>query len=208
MGEVRARTPHLRQPPERVPAGVSLNIQSYSYNFNKSFNLLQDLINKWEKYVHEHQTYDNRLSEFQQWLQLATQRLETCQQGVGDQDSVEEKRALIQILFSEKEHGLQKLNLTIEAGERLYPDTAGPGRERVRQDIRACKESWERLFAGLNDAQRKVDAFLLQWSSYADGQDQLMRWLGDTEGVLRSDVEVKNTLQEKRLQLQNHRVRR
>ncbi|XP_041353316.1 nesprin-1-like isoform X4 [Gigantopelta aegis] len=184
---------------------LSTQVSQLTNRYQALLSLVKDLINKWEKYVHEHNTYDNRLSEFNQWLHLANQRLETCQQPVGDQESVEEKRALIQILFSEKEHGLQKLNLTIEAGEKLYPDTAALGREKVRQDIRSCKESWERLFTGLNDAQRKVDAFLLQWSSYADGQDQLMRWLGETEAALRSDVEVKNTLQEKRLQLQTHR---
>jgi hypothetical protein len=38
----------------------------------------------------------------------------------------------------------------------------------------------------------------MQWSSYADGQDQLIKWMVDTEAALRADVELKNTLQEKR----------
>ncbi|CAC5416625.1 SYNE1 [Mytilus coruscus] len=45
----------------------------------------------------------------------------------------------------------------------------------------------------------------MQWPSYADGQDHLMKWMVDTEAALRADVDLKNTLQEKRLQLQNLR---
>ena len=110
------------------------------------------------------------------------------------------------MLFSEKEHGLQRLNGSIESGEKLYPDTAATGREKVRQDLRRAKEDWERLFNGLNEAQRRVDAFLMQWTSYVDGQDSLTRWMSDTEAALRADMDLRNTLQEKRQQLQNYRV--
>ena len=110
------------------------------------------------------------------------------------------------MLFSEKEHGLQRLNGSLESGEKLYPDTASTGREKVRQDLRRAKEDWERLFSGLNEAQRRVDAFLMQWTSYVDGQDSLTRWMSDTEAALRADMDLRNTLQEKRQQLQNYRV--
>jgi hypothetical protein len=45
-----------------------------------------------------------------------------------------------QMLMAEKDHGLQKLNATIEAGEKLYPDTAAGGREKVRQELRTSKD--------------------------------------------------------------------
>lgn len=109
-------------------------------------------------------------------------------------------------MMSEKEHGLQKLNTAVEAGEKLYTDTAAGGREKVRQSLRQAKEDWDRLNSNLHDAQRKVDSFLMQWSSYSDGQDQLMKWMSDAENLLHSDVDLKNTLQEKRMQLQNFRV--
>lgn len=112
----------------------------------------------------------------------------------------------LQMLLAEKEHGLQRLNSAIEAGEKLYPDTAAAGREKVRQSLRTAKEDWERLFSAINDTQRRVDSSLLQWMSYAEGQDQLVRWLADSESAIRADTDLKNTLQEKRMQLQNQRV--
>ncbi|XP_012935204.2 nesprin-1-like, partial [Aplysia californica] len=172
-----------------------------------SFKLSQDLISKWEKYVQEHHLYDNRMEDFKDWMALAGQRLDQCSQPVGDQESLEEKRAMIQMLFTEKEHGHQKLSAAVESGEKLYPDTASAGREKVRGELRMAKQDWENLFSGLNDAQRRVDSYLMQWSSYTDQQDQLMRWMAETEAALRADVDLRNTLQEKRLQLQTHRVR-
>lgn len=110
------------------------------------------------------------------------------------------------MLLAEKDQGLQKLNSMIEAGERLYPDTAATGREKIRQELRTAKDDWDSLFSSLNDTQRKVETFLHQWSSYSESQDQLMRWITETEGNLRADVELKNTLPEKRVQLQSYRV--
>lgn len=111
-------------------------------------------------------------------------------------------------MMSEKEHGLQRLNTAIEAGEKLFTDSAAGGREKVRQSLRQAKEDWDRFNSNLHDAQRRVDSFLMQWSSYSDGQDQLMKWMTDMEKLLQEDVELKNTLQEKRMQLQNIRVSR
>ena len=71
------------------------------------------------------------MEDFKSWMSLATQRLEQCGQTVGDQESLEEKRAMIQMLFTEKEHGHQKLGAAVESGEKLYPDTAAQGREKV-----------------------------------------------------------------------------
>ncbi|KAK7104412.1 hypothetical protein V1264_019133 [Littorina saxatilis] len=184
---------------------LSTQVTQLTNRYQGMLSLTKDLISKWEKYVADHQVFDNRLSEYNDWILQASQKLEQCSQSVGDQESMEEKRAMIQMLFSEKEHGLQRLNGAIESGEKLYPDTAATGREKVRQDLRCAKEDWERLFNGLNEAQRRVDAFLMQWTSYIDGQDSLTRWLSDTEAGLRADMDLRNTLQEKRQQLQNYR---
>ncbi|XP_025103982.1 nesprin-1-like isoform X4 [Pomacea canaliculata] len=185
---------------------LSTQVTQLTNRYQGLLSLIKDLIGRWEKYVADHQVYENRMVEYNDWMTQACQKLEQCSQPVGDQESMEEKRAMIQILFSEKEHGLQRLNGSLEAGEKLYPDTASAGREKVRQDLRRAKEDWENLFSGLNEAQRRVDAFLMQWTSYVDGQDSLTRWMSETEAALRADTDLRNTLQEKRQQLQNYRT--
>ncbi|CAL1544282.1 unnamed protein product [Lymnaea stagnalis] len=184
---------------------LSTQISQLTNKYQGLHSLVKDLITKWEKYVQDHQMYDNRMEDFKKWMQVAGQKLNQCTQPVKDQGSLEEKRALIQMLIAEKEHGHQKLMSALESGEKLYPDTAGNGREKVRGELRVAKQDWENFLSGLTDAQRHMDSYLHQWSSYTDGQDQMLRWMAETEAALRADVDLKNTLQEKRLQLQTHR---
>ncbi|KAK3090120.1 hypothetical protein FSP39_009339 [Pinctada imbricata] len=184
---------------------LSTQVSQLTNRYRGLLSLVKDLIGKWEKYAQDHQAYENRIGEFNTWLGQADDKLDNCQQPAADQETMEERRTMIQMLLAEKEHGLQKLNAAVESGEKLYPDTAATGREKVRQELRRAKEDWDRLCSSLNDAQRRVDSFLMQWSSYSDGQDQLLKWMADMENALKSDVDLKNTLQEKRMQLQNFR---
>uniref|UniRef100_A0A2C9KCB0 Calponin-homology (CH) domain-containing protein n=1 Tax=Biomphalaria glabrata TaxID=6526 RepID=A0A2C9KCB0_BIOGL len=184
---------------------LSSQVTQLTNKYQGLLSLVKDLISKWEKYVQDHQMYDSRMEELKNWMNVANQKLSQCAQPVKDQGSLEEKRALVQMLFTEKDHGHQKLMSTLESGEKLSPDTAAVGREKVRGELRGAKQEWEDFLAGLNDAQRHVDSYMHQWSSYTDGQDQMLRWMAETEAALRADVELKNTLQEKRVQLQAQR---
>ena len=55
---------------------------------------------------------------------------------------------VLQAVLAEKENGLQKLNAAVEAGEKLYPDTASAGRELIRQQLREAKELWDNIQVG------------------------------------------------------------
>lgn len=113
---------------------------------------------------------------------------------------------MLQSLFAEKDQGLKMLNKTVESGEKLFPDTAVSGREKIRQELRNAKDDWDQLFSNLTHSEHKVETFLHQWSSYSDGQEQLMKWMTSVESGLETKVELKNTLQEKKAQLQHYKV--
>jgi hypothetical protein len=59
----------------------------------------QDLISKWEKYAQDHQSYENRLAEFDDWIKQAETKLEVCQQSAADQETMEERRTMIQVII-------------------------------------------------------------------------------------------------------------
>ena len=111
-----------------------------------------------------------------------------------------------QAVLADKEEGLQHLNLAIEQGERLYPDTAVSGREKIRKQLRTAKDVWDGLVTDMTAAQRKLDMAILAWSTYKGGVEQLEKWFLDVETQLRTDDEDKNTLAEKRAQLQHSRA--
>ena len=112
----------------------------------------------------------------------------------------------LQELISERDSGFAKLNQVVEAGEKLYPNTATDGREKVRQDLRQHKLAWESLFDDLSSAQRKLEVALVQWTTFDDNYGQVEQWLRDAEIQLEGQTPLRSTLEEKKSQLQNFKV--
>ena len=48
--------------------------------------------------------------------------------------------------------------------------------------------------------------YSFQWATFHDLYNQLEKWVQDTERIVVADVELKNTLPEKKAQLQHYRV--
>lgn len=168
-------------------------------------SLIKDLTTKWDKYVLQHLLYDQSIEGFKEWMTTASQRLSQYTQPLHDHTALEEKAAMIQTLYSEKDQGYLKLRMAVETGEKLYPDTGAAGRENIRGQLRAAKQDLENFMSDLNNAQQSVDSSLQQWSSYVDGQKQIERWMTESEAALRADADLKSMLQEKKRQLQTHK---
>ena len=112
----------------------------------------------------------------------------------------------LQALLAVKNRGLDKLNSAIEEGEKLYPDTAPPGRDKIRQQLRTAKDVWDSLMSDLGEISRRLDAQRDQWSAYQDSSDQVERWLLEVETWLDADAGLKDGLSEKKTKLQNCKV--
>lgn len=66
---------------------------------------------------------------------------------------------------------------------------------------------WETFNDSLNETQRQLESNRMQWSSFDDNYEQLMKWLADCESQSMKNIELKNTLQEKKSMMQHYRVR-
>ena len=51
--------------------------------------------------------------------------------------------------MAEKTAGEEKLSNVLEMGEKLYPDTASTGRDKIHNQLRTAKDVWDRLQADL-----------------------------------------------------------
>ena len=76
---------------------LSTHVSQLTNRYRGLLSLIKDLIGKWDKYAQDHHAYENRQSEFRNWLVQAEEKLETCQQPAADQDTMEEKKAVIQV---------------------------------------------------------------------------------------------------------------
>ncbi|KAK8753231.1 hypothetical protein OTU49_003340, partial [Cherax quadricarinatus] len=108
---------------------------------------------------------------------------------------------LLQFLLSEREQAPHRLGSTTTIGERLYPDTATVGREKLRQDLRTMRENWERLEGSIVEQQRKQEAQTLQWSSFSDSTQAARNWLDNMEKTIVVDPSNWLSLQELRSRL-------
>ena len=76
---------------------LSTQVSQLTNRYRGLLSLVKDLISKWEKYVQDHQGYDNRHKEFNEWLIQAMDKLESCQEPASDQETMEERRVMIQV---------------------------------------------------------------------------------------------------------------
>ena len=98
-------------------------------------------------------------------------------------------------------------NAALESGERLYPNTSNDGREAIRRELRSLRDQWEGYNDNLNETQRHLESSKMQWSSFDENYEQLEKWVVETDRQLEDDMDLKNSLQEKKAALQHYRVR-
>lgn len=76
---------------------LSTQVSQMTNRYRSLLSQVKDLIGKWDGYVQDHQAFDNRHSEFKNWLGQAEEKLEACQQPGANQDTMEEKKAMVQV---------------------------------------------------------------------------------------------------------------
>ena len=113
----------------------------------------------------------------------------------------------LQVLNLNAEQGSGLFNAALEAGERLYPNTSNDGREAIRRELRSLRDQWEGYNDNLNETQRHLEGSKMQWSTFDENYEQLEKWVGDMDRQLEDDMDLKNTLQEKKAALQHYRVK-
>ena len=110
-----------------------------------------------------------------------------------------------QRMHENREEGLSKFNTTCQSGEGLYPVTSPEGREVIRQELRELRELWESYSDGLQERDRRLDTQHAQWTVYEDRVAELQDWLQQVTVSL-PDMELKNTLPEKKESAQMYKV--
>lgn len=60
------------------------------------------------------------------------------------------------------------LTETIQAGERLYQDTAAPGREMIRQKLRELRDKFDVFSNDVLEVQKQLDSLNQHWISFKE----------------------------------------
>lgn len=169
-------------------------------------NAVKEGINRYEQFVKEHKEFNEHYGTFLKWLSDREETLQKLSHIVGDLTVLQNRQKQIRELIEERNQKSEEFENLIESGEKLYSHTSPDGREIVRQQIRNLRTIWDGYTDDLQNATNKLDQCLMQFSDFTATQEQLTKWLKDVENAMHQHTELKATLQEKRAQLQNHKI--
>lgn len=172
-------------------------ITQLSNRYQSLHVLSKEAVTKWRGIVSDHEAFEEKFEENGKWLDTVVEALDEF---LNEMDP-EKKNIQLQYLLNEREQAAHRLASITTIGERLYPDTATNGREKLRQDLRAMRERWERLEDSIVNEQRKQEAQSLQWSSFSDNIQAARNWLDNMEKTVVLDPSNWLSLQELRSRL-------
>lgn len=116
-----------------------------------------------------------------------------------------QKNGLLNELLETKPNVTCLLNSCIELGEKLYVSTSMSGRENIKHQLEELQTVFDTLYDNLLNVNREVKDQLNRWSGFEDLYHEMNQWLNETKQILNKDLQLKSTLDEKKMQLQIYR---
>lgn len=102
-----------------------------------------------ENQYKDHKAYKEAYEELQRWLTRAQEKVpQLKQKPPSDKSPVENFATPLDTLLNKQAQGEVLLDNLEHAAEVVLPSTSPPGQEVIKKDIRALRESFERLFKG------------------------------------------------------------
>ncbi|XP_044734627.1 nesprin-1 [Chrysoperla carnea] len=169
-------------------------------------NNSKEAIGRYELFVKEHKAFNDSYATFIEWLSTQEKNLSELSQIVGDLTVLQDRQKSIRDLIELRNKESAKFDALIDQGEKLYVHTSPDGREIIRQQLKNLRTIWESFSDDLQNGSNKLDHCLTQFAEFTTSQEQLTKWLKDVEKAMQQHTELKASLQEKRAQLQNHKL--
>lgn len=193
---------------QHIEGETDINLRASRLNtrYQTLRNLCKENIGRYELYTKDHRTFNDEYEQFKAHLGDAIDDLNGNSEIVGDLAVLQARQNAIRDISERRINDASAFENIIDRGEKLYVHTSPEGREIIRQQLRNLRNEWDSFSDGLNAASQKIEQCLLQFGDFSAGQEQLTKWLKDVEKAMQSHTELKTTLQEKRAQLQNHRL--
>lgn len=185
---------------------LNMRVSRLNTRFQSLKNLCRESITKYEVFSKDHKCFNDDYDQFKSSLQQSIANLEANSEIVGDLTLLQKRQQLIREMADKRNNDSTVFEALLDRGEKLYSHTSPDGREVIRQQLRNLRTSWDNLIDDLNTATQKIDQCLLQFGEFSVAQEQLAKWLRDVEKAMQAHTELKPTLQEKRAQLQNHKL--
>lgn len=185
---------------------LSVKVSHLITRYKTLKNNAKEAIARYESFVKEHKAFNEDYSKFVKWLGDRETELQDLSHIVGDFNVLQDRQRKVRNLIDTRSKDTVRFESLIDRGEKLYTHTSPDGREIIRQQLRNLRTIWDAFTEDLQQATNKLEQCLLQFQDFTSSQEQLTKWLKDVEKAMHQHTELKATLQEKRAQLQNHKI--
>ncbi|XP_039285327.1 nesprin-1-like [Nilaparvata lugens] len=181
-------------------------VSKLSTRYQALRNQTKEAVARYDQFVREHLELNENYAKFVAWLSGVQDELKQHGQIVGDLSVLQQRQKKMRELGDLRSKESSVFESLVEQGENLYAQTSPDGREIIRQQLRALRTQWEKFSEDLQSGTHKLDQCLLQFAEFSLSQEQLTKWLKGVEETVQQHTELKASLQEKRAQLQNHKI--
>lgn len=185
---------------------LSMRVSKLMTRYKSLKNNAKEAIARYEIFVKEHKAFNDDYAKFVKWLSEREEEVQNLSHIVGDFSILLERQKNVRLLIDIRSKESVNFESLIEQGEKLYAHTSPDGREIIRQQLRNLRTIWDSFSDDLQAATNKLDQCLMQFQDFTASQEKLTKWLKDVEKAMHQHTELKATLQEKRAQLQNHKI--
>lgn len=185
---------------------LSVKVSHLLTRYKTLKNNAKEAIARYESFVKEHKAFNEDYAKFLKWLSDRETELQDLSHIVGDFNILQDRQKKVRYLIDTRSKESVRFESLIDRGEKLYAHTSPDGREIIRQQLRNLRTIWDSFSDDLQSATNKLDQCLMQFQDFTASQEQLTKWLKDVERAMHQHTELKATLQEKRAQLQNHKI--
>nr|XP_022915902.1 nesprin-1 isoform X7 [Onthophagus taurus] len=174
--------------------------------YESLINISKENIHKYESFIKDHKNFNENYNELIEWLTQKKDELQDLSHIVGDVQVLQDRQEKIKELIDMRNRRSEEFENLIQNGEKLYSHTSPEGREIIRQQLRNIRTIWDGFTDDLQGVKNKLEQCLTQFADFSTAQEELTRWLRDVEKAMLQHNKLNNTLQEKRAQLQNHKI--
>jgi nesprin-1 len=154
--------------------------------------------------------YKNLVVDVEKWLAEADGKLQSFEDllsgGAKPMHVYQVKLEELKAFAEERERGQTLLNKAVETGETLLSGITPDNRETVRADLRRLRDASESLIDRTNALHKRVEGFMMQRSSFEDSYGQVSKWLSEAEAKIGSKMDLKATLQDKKIAMHGYRT--
>lgn len=135
----------------------------FGFIFTGKNLIFQDILKKCQQAVNDHKSYQNKYTEFNDWMDKTEEKLngnlKALSTSISQGELTENMNNLKQIL-DERPTAVALLNSVVELGEKLYLTTAEEGRQVVREQLEKAQLRLDSLFDKATNTQREIQTKL------------------------------------------------